>query len=64
LIPRCDLTSNIKIREIGHRTKFFRVFGEIIQTSAEVALYLIQTPECLVGKILLSQFLPNMFGRV
>ncbi len=64
VIPSCHLTSKIKIRKICHRTKFFRVFGEIIQTSTEVVLYLIQIPACLVGKILLPQFLPNMFGRV
>jgi len=44
LIPSCILTSNIKIWEIRHRTKFFRVFGKIIQTMTEVVFYLIKIP--------------------
>jgi heterodisulfide reductase subunit A-like polyferredoxin len=53
LIPSCYLTSNIKIRKICHRTKFFRVFSEIIQSLTEGVLYLIQIPEGSISKILL-----------
>jgi hypothetical protein len=64
LIPSCNLKSNIEIRKVRHRTKFFRVAGQTIQALTEMVLYLIKIPAGLIRKIFLPQFLPNMFGRI